>query len=69
MLLAKFQDHRTSGSGEDLKVLTIYAWLPSWSCDQDHFYKIYVPTSQEGSTLNLALFRMVKYMYIAQRQG
>ena len=55
MLHAKFQDH-SSGSGEDFKgFYLIWAWQPSWSCDQDDFYKIYVPTTQEGSTLNLAL--------------
>ena len=59
MLHAKFQDHRTSGSGEDdfkgFYHTCIWAWWPSWSCDQDDFYKISVPTSQEDFTLNLAL--------------
>ena len=37
MLHAKFQDHRTSGSGEDFKgFYHIWAWRPSWSCDLDH---------------------------------
>ena len=45
------------GSGEeDFKGFDhIWTWRPSWSCDQDHIYKIYVPSSQEGSTYNLAL--------------
>ena len=41
MLHAKFQDHRTSGSGEDfLRFYYIWAWPPSWSCDLDHLYKL-----------------------------
>ena len=42
MLHAKFQDHRTSGSGEEnfFKVFTILAWWPSWSCDLYHLYKL-----------------------------
>ena len=52
-----FYDHRTLVSGgDDFKGFGhMWAWRPSWSCDQDHFYKIYVPTSQRGSILNLAL--------------
>ena len=38
MIHAKFQDHRTSGSGEDF--YHIWAWWPSWSCDLDHLYKL-----------------------------
>ena len=53
MLHDKFQDQRTSGSGED-DFYHIWAWQQCCSCDQDDFYKIYVPTSQEGPTLNLA---------------
>ena len=34
MLHAKFQDHRTSGSGEDF-----LRW-PSGTCDLDHLYKL-----------------------------
>ena len=35
MLHAKFQDHRTSGSGEEdfLRFYHIWAWRQSWSCD------------------------------------
>ena len=42
MLHAKFQDHRTSGSGEDelLRFLPYIAWRPFWSCDLDHLYKL-----------------------------
>ena len=52
MLHVKFQDHRTSGYGEEYfrGFYHIWALLPSWSCDQDDF-----ATSQEGPTLNLAL--------------
>ena len=41
MLRAKFQDHRTSGSGEEdffKKFYHIWAWWPSWSCDLYHLY-------------------------------
>ena len=40
MLHAKFQDPRTSGSGEeDFKgFYHIWAWRPSWSCDLDHYF-------------------------------
>ena len=40
MLYAKFQDHRTFGSGkEDLYMFYhIWAWRPSWSRDLDHLY-------------------------------
>ena len=56
MLHAKFQDHRTSGSGEDFKGLYhIRAWRPSWSRDQHDLYKINVPSSHGGSKQNLAL--------------
>ena len=45
MLHAKFQDHRTSGSGEeDFKCFYyIWAWRPSWSYDLDHLYKLSFP--------------------------
>ena len=37
MIRAKFQDNRTSGSGEDFKgFYHIWAWWPSWSCDLYH---------------------------------
>ena len=37
----------------------IWAWWPSWSCDQDDFYKIYVPSSKEGSVFNFILIGLV----------
>ena len=43
MLHAKFQDHRTYGSGEEdfLKVFYhMWAWRPSWSYDLDHLCKL-----------------------------
>ena len=50
MLHAKFQDHRTSGSGEeDFKGFShVWAWWPSWSWDLDHLIikKTFVPPSQ-----------------------
>ena len=51
MLHAKFQDHRTSGSGEEdfLKVFYhIWAWWPSWSCDLDLLYKLSFPLPKEA---------------------
>ena len=34
MLHAKFQYHKTTGSGEDfVDLYHIWAWQPSWSCD------------------------------------
>ena len=53
-LHAKFQDHRTFGSGE-VFFFHIWSWRPSGSCDLDHLYKLSFPPSQGGSTLNLAL--------------
>ena len=51
MLHAKFQDHKTSGYGEeDFKGFHhLWAWWPSWSCDLFHLYK-HIPTSKGGST-------------------
>ena len=49
MLHAKFQDHRTSGSGEDfLGFYHIWVWRTSWSCDLDHFYKLSFPLPKEA---------------------
>ena len=50
MLHAKFQDHRTCGSGEEdfFKVFTILAWWPAWSCDLDHLYKLSFPLPKEA---------------------
>ena len=51
MLHAKFQDHRTSGSGEEdvLKFFFhILALQPSWSCDLDHLYKMSFPLPKEA---------------------
>ena len=50
MLHAKFQDHRTSGSGEEdfLSFYHIWAWQPSWSCDLDHLYKLLFPLPKEA---------------------
>ena len=49
MLHAKFQDHRTSGSGEDfLKFLTYMGMAPTWSRDLDHLYKLLFPLPKEA---------------------
>ena len=47
MLQAKFQDHRTSGSGEE-GLYHIWAWWPSWLCDLDHLYKLSLPLPKEA---------------------
>ena len=83
MLSAKFQDHRTSGSGEEvfffLKKYHIWAWWPSWSCDLYHLYKLSFPLPREtlykiwASLAELFQRRCLKiiiiYMYIAPEQG
>ena len=50
MLHAKFQDHRTSGSGEEdlLRFLPYLVWGPSWSCDLDHLYKLSFPLPKKA---------------------
>ena len=50
MLHAKFQDHRTSGSGEEIfkGFYYIWAWRPSWSFDLDHLYKLSFPLPKEA---------------------
>ena len=50
MLHAKFQDHRTSGSGEeDFKgSYNIWAWRLSCSCDLNHLYKIWFPLPKDA---------------------
>ena len=43
MLHARFQDHRTSGSGEEdfqSFFFRIWAWWPFCSCDLDHLCKL-----------------------------
>ena len=47
---AKFQDHRTSCSGdEDFKCLYhMWALRPSWSCDQDDFTNVLFPCPKEA---------------------
>ena len=41
----KFQDHWLFGSGEEdfLRFYHIWAWWPSWSCDQDQLNKLSLP--------------------------
>ena len=50
MLHTKFQDHRTSGSGEDvLRFLPFMGMVAtSWSCDLDHLYKPTFPLPKEA---------------------
>ena len=42
MMHTKFQDNWPSGSREDFlrSLAYIWAWQPSWSCDQDHLSKL-----------------------------
>ena len=51
MLHAKFQDHRTSGSGEeDFKGgYHIWAWRLPWSYDLYHLRKLSFPLPKEDS--------------------
>ena len=41
MMHTKIQGHGLFGSGEEdiLVFYPIWAWRPSWSCDQDHLSK------------------------------
>ena len=50
MLHAKFQDHRTYGSGEEdfMGFYHIWAWWPSCSCDLDNVYKLLFPLPKEA---------------------
>ena len=51
MLHIKFRENRSTGSGEEdfLKVFFhIWAWRPSWSCDQDAANKISFPLPKEA---------------------
>ena len=50
MLKAKFQDHRTSGSGEEdfQRFYHIWAWRPSWSCDPDAVNKLSSPLPKDA---------------------
>ena len=44
MLHAKFQDHRTSGSGEE----DFKGFYHIWSCDLDNLYKLLFPLPKEA---------------------
>ena len=51
MLHTKSQGHRPSGSGEEdflRGFYHIWAWRPSWSCDQDHLNKLSFPHPKES---------------------
>ena len=50
MLHAKFQNHRTSGSGEeDFKgFYNIWAWWLPCLCDLNHLYKIWLPHPKDA---------------------
>ena len=50
MLHAKFRGNRPAGSGEDyIRVFSIiWAWRPSWSCDQDAINTLKFPLPNEA---------------------
>ena len=55
MLHIKFCENQSTGSGDFLSFFyPIWAWQPSWLCDQDAQTKFFCP-SHGGSTQNLAL--------------
>ena len=46
---AKFQDHRTSSSGEDFNgFYHIRVWRPSWSCDLYNLHKLSLPLPKKA---------------------
>ena len=51
MLHTKFQGHRPFGSGEEdfEGFYYIWAWRPSWPCDQDRLIKLSFPHPMETS--------------------
>ena len=51
MLHTKFQGHLPFGSREEdfLSFYHIWAWRPSWSCDQDHLKKLLFPHPREAT--------------------
>ena len=56
MLHAKFQDHRTSCSGDFFKGFHhTWAWRPSWLIYQDHSYKPFVPPFPRRLQINLTM--------------
>ena len=53
MLHTKFRENLPAGSGEEdfLGFYHIWAWQPSWSCDDcdlDHLYKLSFPLPKEA---------------------
>ena len=50
MLHNKFHENRYTGSGEEIfkGFYHIWAWLPSWSCDLEHLYKLLFPLPKEA---------------------
>ena len=61
MLHAKFQDHWTSGLGQEyfLRFHHIWAWLPSFSCDLDYLIKLTFPPFKEA--LHVFRFLLAKH--------
>ena len=55
MLLTKFRENRPAGSEEDfLKgFYHIWAWRPSWSCDQHHVKQIFISLYLKAFIQNL----------------
>ena len=56
MLHTKSQGHPPSSSGDDFQgFYHIWAWRPSWSCDQDHLNRLLFPRPKESPYENLSL--------------
>ena len=55
MLHAKLHGNRHAGSGEDflMGVYHIWAWWPSWSCDQPSCHQIFIPLYLKAFIKNL----------------
>ena len=49
MLHTKFLENRPADSGEEDFFYHIWAWWPSWSCDQDVTNKLSFPLPKEAS--------------------
>ena len=61
MLHTKFQDHRSSGSGEDF-YHTLALW-PSWSCDPTHFCLLSFPFLCNLVSNDSAVFETNKFNF------
>ena len=54
MLHTKFHGNLSAGSREDFKgFYHIWAWRPSWSCDQHHFHQFFITLYLKAFIQNL----------------